>query len=112
VSGHSEGLRVWLLQRISAIYLGGYLLYVLTHFWLHPWPDYTEWHAWFTQPAIAIASAVFVLALLLHGWVGLRDVILDYVHHLGTRMVLLTLINFLLISCGLWAMRILIMAGS
>jgi hypothetical protein len=26
--------------------------------------------------------------------------------------VLLTLINFLLIGCGLWAMRILIMAGS
>lgn len=112
MSGHTEGLRVWLLQRVTAIYLGAYLVYVLTHFSLHPRPGYAEWHAWVAQPMVAIGSAGFVLALLLHGWVGLRDVILDYVHNLGLRLVLLTLIVFLLLGCGLWAMRILMQAGS
>ncbi len=111
MSGHAEGLRVWLLQRVTAIYLGAYLVYLLVHFWLHPWPDYAEWRAWFAHPLVAIGSAGFLLALLLHGWVGLRDVILDYVHHLGLRLVLLTLIAFLLLGCGLWAVRILMLAG-
>ena len=111
LSGHFEGLRVWLLQRVSAVYLGLYLLYVLTHFYLNPQPDYGAWRAWFAQPLVAVCSAGFVIALLLHAWVGLRDVVLDYVRHLGARMVVLTLIIFLLTGCGLWAMRILIFAG-
>lgn len=102
---------MWLLQRITAIYLGVYLLYVLGHFWLHPRPDYVEWRAWLAHPLIAICNTAFVFALLLHGWVGLRDVVLDYIHHLGLRLVTLTLIAFLLMGCGLWAAHILLQAG-
>jgi succinate dehydrogenase / fumarate reductase membrane anchor subunit len=111
VSGHFEGLRVWLLQRVSAIYLGLFLTYVLARFFLNPRPDYVAWRTWFAHPLFVICSAGFVIALLLHAWVGLRDVVLDYVRHLGARMVLLTLIIFLLTGCGLWAIRILILAG-
>ena len=111
MSGHFEGLRVWLLQRVSAIYLGLFLTYVLAHFFLNPRPDYEAWRAWFAHPLVVICSAGFVIALLLHAWVGLRDVVLDYVRHLGARMVLLILIIFLLTGCGLWAIRILIFAG-
>lgn len=111
MSGYADGLRAWLLQRITAIYLGVYLVYLLVHFWLHPRPDYTQWRDWFAQPLVAIGSAGFFLALLLHGWVGVRDVILDYVHHLGLRLVILVMVAVLLIACGLWTVRILMLAG-
>ncbi len=111
MSGYAEGLRAWLLQRITAIYLGVYLVYLLVYFWLHPRPDYAQWRDWFAQPLVAIGSAGFFLALLLHGWVGVRDVILDYVHHLGLRLVILVMIAVLLIACGLWTVRILMLAG-
>ncbi len=111
MSGHAEGLRVWLLQRVSAVYLGLFLLYVLIHLWLNPRPGYEQWRAWFEEPAFAIGSAGFVLALLLHGWIGLRDVVLDYIRHTGLRLFMLTLIAFLLLGCGIWALRILMLAG-
>jgi len=112
VSHHADGLRTWLLQRVSAVYLGLFLLYVLAHFWLNPRPDYEAWRAWVASPVVSITGAGFILALLIHGWVGVRDVTLDYIHHLGLRLVLLTLVAFLLIGCGLWVMRILIVISS
>jgi succinate dehydrogenase / fumarate reductase membrane anchor subunit len=111
MSYHVDGLRVWLLQRVSAMYLALYLVGVAGYFWLHPAPDYASWRAWFADPLVAITSAGFVLAVLIHGWVGLRDVILDYIHPLGLRLALLTLFAFLLIGCGIWGVRILILAS-
>jgi succinate dehydrogenase / fumarate reductase membrane anchor subunit len=111
VSRQVDGLRTWLLQRFSAVYLAAFLVYVLVHFWFNPAPDYAAWRAWIASPPVSIAGAGFVLALLIHGWVGLRDVVLDYIHPLGPRLVVLTLIAFLLIGCGLWALRILIVVS-
>ncbi len=106
-----DGMRVWMMQRITALYLALYLVGVSGWFWLHPVTDYAGWRAWFSHPPAAIGSAGFLLALLIHGWVGLRDVILDYVHSLGLRLVVLTLVAFLLIGCGFWGARILILAS-
>ena len=107
-----SGLREWLLQRISAVYLAGFILYLVIHFLLHPNPDYEQWQGWIGQPHVSTAWAGFVLALIIHGWVGLRDVILDYIHHLGLRLLVLTLIALMLIGSGFWAMRILILASN
>jgi succinate dehydrogenase / fumarate reductase membrane anchor subunit len=112
MSQHVNGLRVWLLQRVSALYLAGFFCYLLVHFFLHPDPGYEEWRDWLGRPLVSVAFAGFILAFLVHAWVGLRDVILDYVHHLGLRLVILTLIAFLLTGCGFWAVRVLILAGS
>ncbi len=108
VSHRADGLRTWLLQRVSAVYLGVFLVYVLIHFWLNPHPDFESWRSWVASPAVSVTGTGFILALLIHGWVGLRDVLLDYIHHLGLRLVILTLTALLLIGCGFWAMRILI----
>jgi succinate dehydrogenase / fumarate reductase membrane anchor subunit len=112
VSRHADGLRTWLLQRVSAVYLAAFLVYALVHFWLDPHPDYTAWRSWIASPVVSITGAGFILALLIHAWVGLRDVTLDYIHHLGLRLGVLTLIAFLLIGCGFWAMRILIVTST
>ncbi len=112
MSHRADGLRTWLLQRISAVYLGVFLVYVLIHFWFNPYPDYEAWRGWVASPVVSIAAAGFILALLIHGWVGLRDVTLDYIHHLGLRLGVLTLVALLLIGCGFWAMRILIVISA
>lgn len=111
MSYHVDGLRTWLLQRVSAVYLAIYLVCIPVYFWLQPATDYARWREHFANPMMVISSAGFILALLVHGWVGLRDVILDYIHPLGLRLLLLTLVAFLLIGCGFWAMRVLILAS-
>jgi succinate dehydrogenase / fumarate reductase membrane anchor subunit len=103
-----SAFRAWLLQRLSAVVMLAYLLFVLAHFWLDPPNSYQQWTQWLHQPAIAIVTGVFFAALLLHAWVGLRDVLMDYVHPLAIRLGLLTLLGLALLALGLWAMRILL----
>ena len=59
-----------------------------------------------------IATALFIVAVLVHGWVGMRDVVLDYVHAISLRLTILSLIGLTLISCGLWALRVLLQAST
>lgn len=112
MSRPTHGLRDWLLQRITAVYLACFLLYLMLHFFNQPRPTFQQWHAWITHPVMSVASAVFILALLVHGWVGLRDIVLDYVHTLRLRLLMLTLIALMLTGCGLWALRILLLAAA
>ena len=60
---------------------------------------------------MGIAGAGFVLALMLHGWVGVRDIILDYIPALGMRLLLLTLSGALLAASGFWVLRLLLLAA-
>lgn len=108
---HPHGLRPWLLQRISAAYLGIFLVYFVLSLVICGELDYVKWHGWLTHPVMSVATAGFILALLIHGWVGIRDIILDYVPHIGVRLVLLTGIGFMLIACGIWSLEILIGAA-
>jgi len=111
LSRPTHGLRDWLLQRLSAVYLGVFLVYLMVHFYLQPQQSYQEWHDWLTAPVMSVASAAFILAILVHGWVGMRDVVLDYIHNLGLRIIVLSLIGLGLIGCGLWAMQVLLLAS-
>ncbi|NNG12248.1 MAG: succinate dehydrogenase, hydrophobic membrane anchor protein [Halobacteria archaeon] len=111
MSRHTHGLRTWLLQRLSGVYLAVYLVYAIAGAMHHGSYSYAEWHAWLVHPVMSIATAGFILAMLAHGWVGMRDVILDYVHVLAVRLMLLTLVGLMLVACGLWALRVLLLAA-
>ena len=89
-----------------------YMLFVLAHFWFEPPNSYEQWTGWLHRPAIAIVTGVFFAALLLHAWVGLRDVLMDYVHPLTIRIGLLTLLCLSLLGLGLWVLRILLQTSA
>jgi succinate dehydrogenase / fumarate reductase membrane anchor subunit len=109
MSRGAQGLRAWLLQRVTAVYLGLFTLYLLFHFLTSPPAGYPQWSAWTAHPLVTIGLALYVLAVLLHAWVGMRDVLIDYVHPVGVRLSLLGLIAFGLLGCGLWALRALLL---
>ena len=50
------------------------------------------------------------MALLLHAWVGLRDVVLDYAKPLGLRVGVMAALAFVLIGLALWMLNILLLA--
>ena len=111
VSRPTHGLRDWLLQRLTAVYLACFLIYLIVHFLSRPPVNYQQWQNWITHPAMTIASVLFILAVLVHGWVGMRDVVLDYVQSLRLRLMVLSLIALLFIGCGLRALQILMRAA-
>jgi succinate dehydrogenase / fumarate reductase membrane anchor subunit len=108
MSRQTLALRGWLIQRMSAVYLAGFTVYLVIHFLIQSGGDYTEWRAWLAQPAVALAGSGFFVALALHGWVGVRDIILDYIPSLGLRLSLLAASGVLLAASALWALRLLL----
>jgi len=100
------GLRAWLVQRISAVYMLFFILFFLTRCVVDPPHSYPAWHGWMMGRSMSIATAVFFAALLAHEWVGLRDVILDYIHPIVFRVALLMLLGFGLTALGVWVIRI------
>ena len=105
------GLRPWLLQRLSAVYLGVYTVYLFWHFALHAPTDFIAWQGWVASSTVSVSAALFFLALLLHVWVGLRDVLMDYVRNTTWRVIGSALLLLTLSAWGLWALRILARVG-
>lgn len=111
MSLRSGGLRTWLLQRLSAVYMAVFMLYLLLAFAVAAPNTYREWHDWMGNPWMGLASALFFAALLMHAWVGMRDVVMDYVHPTALRLSALSLVALGLAACGLWVLRVLWQAG-
>jgi succinate dehydrogenase / fumarate reductase membrane anchor subunit len=107
VSGAHYGLRDWLGQRITAIALVLYTLYLLFAVLTVPQLDYGSWYGLFLSPFMRVASLLAMLALIYHAWVGMRDVLMDYVHPTWMRLSLEILTVVLLIGYACWTVIIL-----
>ena len=105
-----QGMNAWLLQRVSAIYIAVFVLYVVAVYLFKPPLNYMEFKAWITHPFMSICLMVFVALLLGHAWVGMRDVFMDYIPSLVIRAAALLLLAFGLVACGIWTARILLLA--
>ena len=95
------------MQRVTAVYMLLFLISVLVHFLFDRPASYLAWHTWVASPLVSITSVVFCASLLAHMWVGLRDVILDYVKPLAVRVGALAVLALGLIGLGTWVIRIL-----
>ncbi len=108
MKGPLTGLRSWLTQRATAVYLAGFSLFLLTHLlWERP-ASFDAWRNWVLSPGVRVTTGVFFMALLLHAWVGVRDVILDYVNSLTIRLSLLAMLASALLGTGIWLAEILL----
>lgn len=104
-----SGLEAWLVQRLSAVFMLGFVVFVLLHFLVAPPHAYDAWRSWVGKPGVSVSFVVFVVALLTHAWVGLRDVTLDYVSPLAPRIAVLSSIAVGLFVVAAWAVRILLL---
>lgn len=107
--GPLSGMRAWLVQRLSALYLLCFLVFILaTLTTVHaPW-SYASWRAWVLSPGGSTGILLFFAALLLHVWVGLRDVILDYVHPLALRIGALCCLAVGELAIAAWVLAIVV----
>jgi succinate dehydrogenase / fumarate reductase, membrane anchor subunit len=75
-----NGLQEWRLQRLTALALIPLALYfVASVLWLAT-SDHATAASWLSSPIPALLIMLFVIAGLTHALVGLRSVLLDYVH--------------------------------
>lgn len=107
MSIRAQGMRAWLLQRLSGTYIALYMVLGLIIISMSPRFDYAYWHVLMSQPAVSIATLLFFLFILIHAWVGIRDVLLDYVQIAALRFSILMALALGLITMGIWVSMIL-----
>jgi len=108
----ASGFRAWILQRISAAYLGLYFIYIIGYFILSPPTSITAWKLWISNPINSVGLMLFFVALLIHAWVGFRDVVIDYVHPIMLRVGILSLTALGLVGSGLWVARVIFLGSA
>jgi succinate dehydrogenase / fumarate reductase membrane anchor subunit len=107
VVGAHYGLKDWLVQRMTAVVMAVYTLVFVTMLLFLPKLEFAVWKSIFSKGWIRLATFVFVLSVLIHAWIGMRDIWMDYIKPTGLRLLLQVLTILWLVACGGWAMQIL-----
>ena len=111
MSRKASGLKAWAIQRLTAIYVGLFALYLLLVLLFAAPAQYADWKAWVGGPLVSVAMLLFVVSVLMHAWIGVRDVLIDYIHPIAIRAALLGVIALALVAMGLWAAQALILVS-
>ncbi len=69
--------------------------------------QYAEWKALFGNQWMRIASLLFLLCMFIHAWIGMHDILMDYVHATGIRLGLQSAVIFALVVYTIWSIQIL-----
>lgn len=74
-----SGLSDWLLQRVTAVVLTAYTLFMAVYLFSNPNLQYEQWVALNDNLCMRIFSLLTVLSIAIHAWIGLWAVLTDYV---------------------------------
>ena len=107
VVGAHYGLRDWLSQRITAAVMAIFTLALIVQV-LMPGPmGYEKWAGIFAHQWMKVLTFVVIVSIAVHAWVGVRDVLMDYVKAVGLRLGLQAATIAWLVGCAGWAVQVL-----
>jgi len=105
--GAHYGLGNWLLQRLTAVVMAVYTIGFLACILWHVPANQADWKAIFGGGVGRLATIIFFVALLYHAWVGMRDILMDYVKATWLSLALQMAVALSLIAYLVWAASIL-----
>jgi succinate dehydrogenase / fumarate reductase, membrane anchor subunit len=104
--GAHYGLRDWLAQRVSAVIMAAYSLIAAFAFLREPL-TYGVLRELFASGWMRVATLLFAVSLAWHAWVGVRDILMDYVKPDGLRLALQVLTLLVIAAYLGWTVQIL-----
>ena len=108
VVGAHYGLRDWLSQRVTACLMALFTLVVVAQVVFSKGPiGYDKWAGIFAAQWMKVLTFAVIVALLLHVWVGMREVFMDYIKPVGLRLALQVFTIVWLTACAGWAIQVL-----
>jgi succinate dehydrogenase / fumarate reductase membrane anchor subunit len=89
-----NGLYDWVVQRISALVIAAYFLFIVFFLVANPDLSYEHWHELFSCLWMKVFSTISLLMLLAHTWIGVWSVLTDYMtpRLMGSKANILRLI--------------------
>ena len=98
-----EGVHHWWMQRLTAIALIPLILWFVASVAGLAGAGHDETVAWLSQPLVAIAVILLVVATLYHAALGIQVVVEDYIHHEGWKFCWLIAMKFVFLVLGVAA---------
>lgn len=105
--GAHYGWKDWLIQRVTAVIMLLFSVVIIGFFLVHGSVSYGEWKQLFGNQIMRILTLVFFLSVFYHAWIGMRDVLMDYVKPLWIRLLSQVVVCLFLIVCSIWTVSIL-----
>ena len=112
MSWRAGGIRPWITQRVSALLLAIILFAFTLNMMISAPESFQDWQDIMGGRIWHTVIIAFWIALFIHAWIGIRDVIMDYIHPDGLRFIVLTVFAVFFISMTIWMLKIMILAVS
>jgi len=107
VVGAHYGLRDWMVQRVTGGIIAVYSIFFVIVMLMQPALDFISWRSVFTHTWMRVPTFVCLLAVYYHAWVGVRDILMDYVKPTTLRLCLQVIVVVALVSYTAWTVQIL-----
>lgn len=107
VVGAHYGLRDWAVQRVTAGIITVYTLFLVGVLLMQPALDFITWRALFQHTWLRVPTFVCLLAVYVHAWIGMRNILMDYVKPTTLRLCLHVIVIVFLIAYTVWTVQIL-----
>jgi succinate dehydrogenase membrane anchor subunit len=101
------GWRDWLSQRVTAVIMLLYTLLILGVVLWNGGLDHAVWKSLFANGAFRLASFLFMMSLLFHAWVGVRNIAMDYIKPTAIRLTFQVAVICVLIAYAGWTIQVL-----
>jgi len=108
-----SGLYDWLIQRVSAVIMAVYTVFIVAYIVITPELTFEQWQSLFGQLWMRVFTLMTLLSVVAHAWIGLWAVLTDYITERmmgGKALVLRLLAQVLLavvaVTYTLWGVEI------
>ncbi|MBK4764986.1 MAG: succinate dehydrogenase, hydrophobic membrane anchor protein [Pantoea sp. Brub] len=109
VNNHSSalgrnGIQDWLLLRTSAVIIMLYIFYILGFIIMNTKLNYEIWYNFFNLNFTKVFTILTLFSILIHGWIGIWQVLTDYVKLISIRYIIqiiaiIVLLSYVIFGC-------------
>ncbi len=101
------GMRIWLSQRLTALVMAFYIVLLLVMLLIMQPAGFAAWHAFIAPIWFRLLTLIFFMCLFIHAWLGVADVLKDYVFNKTLRGYMQIVVDILLLIYLVWVSIIL-----
>ncbi len=102
-----SGLYDWMIQRVTAVVLAAYTVFILGYLILNPDLTYQQWSELFSQTSVRVFSLFALLSLGAHAWIGLWTISTDYLKSMVFRFIFQAGCGLVMFVYVVWGVQIL-----
>lgn len=96
------GMRFWLTQRLTALVMAAYFVLMVVLLLIVRPEGFEGWRNFIAPIWLRCVTFLFFASLCMHAWLGVRDVLRDYIFNVVLRQYLQIVVDVLLVVYFVW----------